>query len=277
MWHLKAASEGYNPINAINGIAELIPIIGLLLSQIEKTLAPISFKVIKAGSMNECIGPIDKAHALNVCDILNKEKTTGVRFPKNLLIPGLKDGILLLGGTCSAMSFDFADRYLRLRKTHSSEIAITALGDEFKTSSVVFRTRQAAFNTISKNHHNPSDDFGKAKIQAMLAFHKRKVVEASEHIYLPHSSSVEKIGKILNRFQQGVFVIRSIQEAENQKDEVQGHSTILIRDGEKQYYYDPGKGVSEIESGYEATTLHKFLREHSRIWNIPSARIYKIS
>src|SRR5690606_27855909 len=129
----------------------------------------------------------------------------------------------LMNGACTAMTFDFANRYLEMRKTHSPEEIIDRIGADYERTSQTLRTRQAAFNAIGKVPGQNPKDFSQAKINAMLRFHNRKIECASEAFNIREKNALAKIRKIMKNYQEGVFIIRSLWPANNDKGEVLGH------------------------------------------------------
>lgn len=227
-------------------------------------------KVIKSGSQSACIGNVDVDKAQDICAMLNRDSEDDVKFR------AYKVSMSIHGGTCSAMAFEFADRYLKAREAGlSAEQTIDRLSPDFKTSNLEFRTRQSAFNTIYKSKQT-AGDFKKAKIASMLRFHQRKVVQASDCFDLDTLYSLKNIEEILQEFQRGVFVIRCISEDNSEKGESHGHSMVLIREDGKNYFYNPGTGVSELDPNYPAGALYKELRKINRQFDIPLGRIYQI-
>lgn len=284
--HCRKAWNERDVVHGLIGLLEIIPFLGAILSFMEMFFASLvtsqeiemaklpafRVKLIKSGSQNDCSGNVETDKAKAICAHLNSSPEKGVAFQEHRVTA------FIMGGTCSAMSFEFADRYLKAKEAGlSPEEAIDRISPDFEQSNLEFRTRQSAFNTICKSMKKEAGDFKKAKIAAMLRFHQRKVVKASDCFDLDKGDSLKKIEKILKQFQQGVFVVRCILENRSEKGEAFGHSTILIRDGGQNYFYDPAKGISELETGYEASVLHELLSAHNRQWGIYSGRIYQIA
>jgi hypothetical protein len=228
-------------------------------------------EIIKPSTDDDCNGSVNLCQAKSVCQKLN-DNPEHVLFHVNTI-----DGYLE-GGACSAMSFDFVDNYLKKRQKMSPEEAIEAIGDNYRKCSEFFRSVQAAFNTICKDPQNPVDDFKKAKIAAMMRLYDRNVIAVSDEINLQNDpmKTLQKINSILKKFSKGVFIIRCIQSANNSKDENYGHSMVLIRDQEKQYFYNPENGVYQLMRGYEDLFLSQFLYDVNNHWAVPKSRFYQI-
>ncbi len=283
--HLKTAWKEKDVTHGLIALLELTPLVGPILSIAERVLASqyypldptsippsfIRFKVLKIGSQNGCNGFVETEKAKKICERLNQKPSNGIHFSKSRLINTINMG------TCSAMAFDFANRYIEMRKTLSPEEVIERIGSDYEHSSQEFRTMQAALDTIHKKKGAVFKDFNQAKMEAMLRFYGRRVIKASEIIDLTQKSMLAKTRKILRDFQQGIFILRIIRPHTNDKGEHYGHTAVLIRDGDKQYFYDPGKGVSEIEQGYESTTLCDALLGFKNMWYTYLGRIYQIT
>jgi hypothetical protein len=240
------------------------------LRYIQSTRNNLKYKVVTPGSQVHCSGSVDRQQAEDYCKRLD-ENNEGIRFPEEKVTD------YLMGGTCSAMTFDFAHNYLEKRKAMDPEAVIELIGPHYDTSSAIFRTRQAAFNTLRKDPDQPPSDFSKAKIASMLKLHDRHIVAASEEFNLDSKKSLDQIKNIFNTFQQGVFVIRCLHPEDNSKGESYGHSLALIRDEDHRYFYDPCEGVYELDKEHEPETVHHLLAQANNNWDIPLARIYQIS
>ena len=283
--HLKTGWKEKEAVHIAIGLLELIPLFGLIATIFEKAVAsqyqpydaysiPARFirsTVVKTGSQNDCSGAVEVDKAKKICERLNQVKPNGIYFSD------AKVDTTISGGTCSAMSFDFANRYMELRKNHTPDEIINLIGSDYERSSQAFRTTQAAFNTIGKAAGETSEDFKQAKIDAMLHLHNRKVILASEPFDLKEQAALTKIRKILREFTEGVFIVRVLLPKDNEKEENFGHSTVLIRDGDRQLFYDPFQGVLNIEKGFESTTLCSLLMNFLAFWEIHAGRIYQIA
>lgn len=234
-----------------------------------------NFKKIKQGTQEKKNGDIRVSVAQYYCESLNEsaEKTHVVFSPSRLQNP-------VSGGTCSAMAFEFADKYLQRRPTMSPEEIFDEISPAFENSTIKFRTRQAVFNTLHKDPKYPSNDFMRDKVGSMLNFYGRSITDSSEMFYMEGPSSEdtqkaqEKIKLFLNDYPEGVFVVRCILFDSNDKGEAYGHSTLLIREKDKSYFYDPNEGVYELPKEPEA--LVGIIKPMMQKWVIPYGRIYKI-
>lgn len=283
--HMKTAWKEKDVIHGMIGVFELLPLVGFIISLFERIIAsrylptdpsaiPLSFiryTVIQPGSQVDCSGAIEIDQAKQICQKLNSKNTNGIFFSESKLVSHLYNG------TCSAMSFDFANRYLELRKTLSPKQAITQIAPDYEKSSQVFRTTQAAFNTICRAPGMDQKDFNRAKIEGMLCLYNRHVVNASEGFDITQNSAISKIRKILKELKPGVHIIRMILPASSDKGEMLGHTTVLIQDEGKQFFYDPCSGTRKLKKGYESTTLCKFFHTFQQAWNTYSGRFYQIA
>ncbi len=238
------------------------------------------FKKIKHGNQAQNAGEIRVQLAQKYCEKLNEysEETHVVFSPSRLQNP-------ISGGTCSAMAFDFADKYLDKRPTMTPDEIFDEIAPRFENSSLLFRTRQAVFNTLRKDDRYPPADFMRDKVGSMLRAYGRSITDSSEMFYMKdtltlNSSSKEikqamkKIEQFLNEHSEGVFVIRCVVLEDNDKGELFGHSTTLIREKDKSYFYDPNEGIYELPKETEA--LVDILKPMMQKWCVPFGRIYRI-
>lgn len=284
--HLQIAWKERDIIHGTIALFELIPLIGLLVSIFEKFLAsqyhpfdpsaiPASFvryTVIKEGSQEGCLGSVEVEKAKRICQELNKKNTNGVYFSESKIPDQIS------GGTCSSMAFDFANRYLEMRKNASPEEIFEKIGSDYSQSSQDFRTTQAAFNAIGMAPGaDPPKDYNRAKIDAMLRFYNRRVIAASDEIDIQNNGAIAKMKKVLREFKEGVFIFRILMPGDNEKGEIQGHSTVLIRNGNQMFFYEPCSGIIQIDEGYESTSLSRFLFYFNQSWHTNLARLYQIA
>lgn len=239
------------------------------------TLKKEDFKKIKEGTQEENRGEIDVSLAQDYCDALNdlSEKTHVAFSADRLQNP-------LTGGTCSAMAFEFINDYLTNRLSSNPEKIIHEMGDKYQRSSEKFRTHQAVFNTLHRDAQYPSDDFMRDKIGAMLRFYDRTITDASERFYIEFGTkneieqAKETIASFLDNYPEGIFVVRSILFGTNDKGEEYGHSTVLIREPDKTFFYDPNQGIFELSN--ESQDVVDILKPMMQKWVVPFGRIYKV-
>lgn len=254
-------------------------------SDIERTSSPESesvvrnpyFQKMKSGNQNECSGPIDFGLAEDYCEALNDlVDSTNIVFSKERLVENLT------GGTCSAMAFQFADDYLQRKPYFPTEQIINEICEKYKHSKTAFRTIQAAFNTLHRDSRYPSEDFLCDKVASMLRFYDRYISNASELFYIESCASeedkdaYEKIGSFLDKFSEGVFVIRCVLLEDNDKGEAYGHTTLLIKTPMEQYFYDPDEGIFKLTKDVEIEALHQLVKRMMLKSAVPFGRIYKI-
>lgn len=234
-------------------------------------------KSIKTGSQLDCQGSIEMDESKKICRELNSRRPNGVEFRESAITEP-KVG----GGTCSAMAFDFAARYLQHRRVLPPQFAIEQITVDdwqmsgYERSSPTFRIRQAAFNTISKTQE-ASSDFKRDKIDAMVHLHNLSVVNALEEIDMSQPDAAVKFAEVLETSGNGVFVLRVLKPDTNEKEEAHGHSAILIHEDEiEPHFYDPCDGLHEIERPFEAMTLAKICGVWEQRWQTNQVRLYQI-
>lgn len=263
--------KNFNLLSYTNTAAAILSATALSLAYTSyHYLTAPPYKVIKEGSQTLNKGEIDWVQAHKTTEKLNKF-VKGVVFLKNALTPFIE------GGTCSAMAFEFLDQYLLHREKLSPEKVIETISPNFETSSLFFRTRQAAFNTIQKDPEHPVSDFRRAKIEAMLKLYNIKVLDASDEVDITEKESLHKIKTILKKFENSFLILRILRPSKNHKEEKYGHSMVLIRDQGREYFYEPNQGVIEINKKYTAKAIHEFLIKLEDSWGISHASFYQVS
>lgn len=253
------------------------PIQSIQLCAMQTSPQSLYSKKIKSGSQNQCDGSIDSDLAEEYCDALDElKKNTNIGYSKDRLVT------ILTGGTCSAMAFQFADDYIRRKSHQSVEEIIDEISPKYEHSCKTFRTNQAVFNTLHRDSHHPSDDFMRDKVASMLRFYDYSLTDVSDLFYIESCSQEElsqarsKIESFLTQFPEGVFVIRCILMENNDKGEAYGHTTLLIKTNEKQYFYDPDEGIFQLAQGNEIEGFYRLVKSMMLKIIIPYGRIYKI-
>lgn len=233
------------------------------------------FQKIRQGSQDQCDGPIHFALANDYCEAMDdlKEKTR-IGFAKERLVE------VLTGGSCSAMSFQFADDYLKRKAYLTPQKIINEISPEYEHSKKKYRTIQAVFNTLHRA--SLTEDFLYDKIDAMLKFYDRSLTDASELFFVESCKSeddeknLNMIQSFLDQFPEGVFVVRSIHPQVNDKGEAYGHTTIFIKTPETCYFYDPDEGIYKLTKDYENEGLYVLVKQMMLKILTPFGRIYKI-
>lgn len=228
-------------------------------------------EVIFAGTQLDCNGKVDLTQAEEIRKELNKN-CEGVDFDSKFLLSNLN------GGTCSAMSFDFLKQYFIIKNkmgANSAERIFHSIKPKYQTSSLEFRTVQAALNTISKNPNHSVPDFKMAKIAAMLSLYGLRVSDVIGETDLIESDCQNSIKRLLQRVNDQACVIRMIQPINNHKEEFHGHTMILIRECNKTYLYDPNDGVLKLRNAHEWEDLYNSFKKTDNHSHVPSIRFYR--
>ena len=153
-------------------VKEFIQMLEAWSSRIYCQIALIFYHAItvREGSQRGCIGPVAWGQVQQICNQLNAQRIQGVFFNAMAVEPNIH------GGTCSAMTLDYIDQYLKLKAQGKTSFeALIKISPRYRTSSQEFMNHQAAFNTISKQPQENSPDFKRDKIAAMLKLFQRKV------------------------------------------------------------------------------------------------------
>ncbi len=226
---------------------------------------------IHEGSQLDCNGPIEANRAQQICEQLNGQHIQGVFFNKRTIAPVIR------GGTCSAMTFDNIDQFLKRKTGHNSSYhVLRKIAPRYTASSQEFKIRQAAFNTISKHPQETSPDFKRDKIAAMLKLFQRRVGYCSEEIQIDDHDSYSKILKTIKNLPHGAFVVRTLAYENNIKEERDGHSLAFFNQIDGQFVYDPNHGTFQLNSSHSPKKLHELLKEVNDNFRVPSIRFYQV-
>ncbi|MBS3904583.1 MAG: hypothetical protein KGZ39_04595, partial [Simkania sp.] len=208
--------------------------------------------------------------ARRICHILNQQ-------PVSIQFNSTKLSGFMSGGSCSAMAMQFLLHYCTLSGTGAFRSPKQLLTYILKhlNSYEELQAVQAALNTLEKTED--SDDFNRAKIEAMVSPYGYQVTQSSEVISLLDTQSFEAFQHAIDALpKDGVFFLRSILPSNNLKEEIHGHSTILIRDNGYSFFYDPNNGVKGMKSEKGIKVLYNdVLHSHLR-FNAPILRIHQL-
>ncbi len=254
-------------------VKEFIQLLEAWSSRIYCQIALIFYHAItiRVGSQNYCLGPIESHRVQQICTQLNADRIQGVFFNTVSAEPNM------CGGTCSAMTLDYIDQYLRL-KAHgkTSFESLIKISPRYRTSSQEFMNHQAAFNTISKHPQENSSDFKRDKIAAMLKLFQRRVGVCSEEIQMDAPDAGDKILKNIDVLPKGVFVVRALAYEQNVREEREGHSIAFINEEDGLFLYDPNHGTTQLKAGYSAERVHLMLKDVHEAFAVPSVRMYQV-
>ncbi len=226
---------------------------------------------LREGSQNYCLGPIESHRVQQICNQLNTDRIQGVFFNTVTAERNMR------GGTCSAMTLDYIDQYLRL-KAHgkTSFESLIKITPRYRTSSQEFMNHQAAFNTISKHPQEISSDFKRDKIAAMLKLFQRRVGVCSEEIRMDAPDARDKILRNMAVLPKGVFVVRALAYEQNAREEREGHSMAFINEEDGLFLYDPNHGTTQLKPGHSAEQVHLMLKDVHEAFEVPSVRMYQV-
>lgn len=228
-------------------------------------------------NQNFCNGSINKKEAREKIETLNKNPAEEIEFdPKEIEA----DNFELEGGTCTAMSLEFLNKYFQIKKamreeqlplTHENlKERIIQLKAEFATSSPKFRTRQAAYNAIRVKDCKRQLDYSLNKMQSIANDYSFQLHPVSEEISALKEESA-KTGE------EGAFLIRILRPDQNKKLEMYGHSMVYINEHGICVFYDCNCGAFDLgKSDHKRFVLNKF-DECVTNCRVTRARFYRVS
>lgn len=202
---------------------------------------------------------MDKVEAIRA-DLAAKAPL-GIHFNSSKVINRIE------GGTCSAMSLEFIDFYMKTKSLNE---------EQFATSSKKRRDLQAAFNTIEVIPLESSIDYSKNKIQSLANFYSLEIDHSSPEIDIAAMSHAKEIAKEVEALPDGVFLIRIIKPEDNDKLECNGHSLAIIKEEGLCLFYDPNFGVQNLSQVDPSTALFNNFKTCLKMFGISKARFYQL-
>lgn len=234
------------------------------------------------GNQARCNGPVAIDKVKSICVKLNTNPPTGIQFNQE------KVGDSVEGGTCTAMSLEFLDSYLKAKKlsvqTSDNRSAmfidkIVELGQKFSSSSEEMRNRQAAYNTIEvqldKSLVNKAD-YSKNKMQAIANYHSLTIDHASPEIDTKELNDKSELAKEVDALPEGAFLVRIIKPANNEKLEEHGHSVVYIKENGLGIFYDPNYGARNVSPSKHSEILFEGFKSYFQSFEINKARFYRL-
>ncbi len=216
---------------------------------------------------------VDSPLTTDICERLNARAPASTSFHPEKLSPFLHDG------ACTALSMNFAMRYLVLAFTQAFEEEDSLMSFiQFHFGSFYeFCAAQAALNTLEKQGEE-SSDFLKDKAEAIVSLYGQTISYASPSIDLEDDCSLATFREIMLTLPDGVFFLRSILPADNAKGEEHGHSAILVKKGSATYFYDPNYGLEKLDKKWSKAVkkiYHHIFNSHLQ-FHTPILRIYQL-
>ncbi len=183
-------------------------------------------------------------------------------------------------GTCTAMALDFLARYINVAKpqTNLSDRIRTIFSFEhyYKSNSITFVSRQAAFNTITiesdarKNFER--DLLKELKMKALANYHQIELSAITSTIKPSELESTPGcLQTIVDELPDGEYVLRLVQPEENEKQEAFGHTMIVIKDKDLSIFYDNAEGALKVNykklgSVIEERCKIRFVNKDKNLW-----------
>jgi hypothetical protein len=278
---------GHHLIAAI----EFIPILGQIAMLVEWVAFQVMFhpdsldstpqkELLFKGTQEQCDGAVNPTKVLRLVNNLNQRKEHGIVFNQRKIVP------LISGGTCTAMAFDFAENFFKLRKVHvmtghySNNLflnSIRNLGQRFANSSEEMRIEQAAFNTIEVMSHLSERDIAKNKVQSLANLHNFKIDHASEEISVDRDNYERIVKEEVSKLPDGLYLLRTIEPYDNVKREMHGHSMIYVKNQKEGFFYDPNEGTRYMKEVDHLSELSRVLTNCHRLFNTSKARFYRLA
>ncbi len=271
-------------------VIEFVPLLGQIAMLIEWVAFQILLdqgslgnmprkELLFKGTQIQSEGWLNPERASRLVDYLNQRRESGIVFNQSRITPFIN------GGTCTAMSLDFAEEFFKLRKVHvmigkhSDDLflnSIRDLGQRFAESSEEMRTRQAAFNAIEVISHPPGMDVAKNKVQSLVNLHGFKVDHSSCEIQVDRADYERTLKEEESKLPDGLYLLRTVKPFNNVREELHGHSMIYVKNQKEGFFYDPNEGAKYMRNFDHLSELSAALAKCCRIFDTSRARFYRL-
>jgi len=231
---------------------------------------------IFTGTQAGCDGPVSTAAVESIRVELEQQSPAEIHFNQG------KVSDYLSGGTCTAMSLEFLRSYFKIKKICRDKLDcrpktilrdIARIGKKFAASSKKMRNRQAAYNTIEVMKLDDAIDFSRSKIQALVNYHFFTVDYTSQELDV---DNIYALSNEVNCLPKGIFLIRILKHADNEKLEDYGHSLAYIKEDNLSLLYDPNYGARNLSASEHAKVLFEFFQQSFHAFQVKKARFYRL-
>lgn len=247
---------------------------------------PVSIQLF-AGSQDNHNGTASIEKVESIRKRLLSQSACGISFNPNKVSGTITEG------TCSAMALEFASAYAKRKEDLSKKIIeivgslqsiskllllfeIKKLGENFQTSSEEMRVRQAAYDTIEVIPTLQNIDLHRGKIQSIANYHNFKITFATEIINAEMLSCPEDIRQYVS-LPNGIYLLRTLKPAPNEKLEQYGHSTIYIQEDNCKIFYDPNRGAYDLTEEDIVTKFFTIFQTQWLMYQNNTIRLYRLS
>lgn len=219
---------------------------------------------IFAGNQSYCDGVVNVPEAKKIVEALSSDILHAIPKIQEVTFQEKKITATLEGGVCTVMALIFATKYFEIQNQKLKSLhffhKLVALKEICKTATPFMRTRQAAFNTITV-HFSEKADLTKAKIAALVRYHGLIVGHSSEETDIQSPDAKAKLETSIALLPYGIYLLRHLKPANNDKKEEYGHSMIYIKTAQDQLFYDPNIGLySNVNNSHIYGSLTYYFR-----------------
>ncbi|MGE3954882.1 MAG: hypothetical protein AB7F31_06845 [Parachlamydiales bacterium] len=135
-----------------------------------------------------------------------------------------------------------------------------------------YRIQQAAFNAFSLTDRN--GDHSVEKISAFVRYYGLEVEEST--LQLTVDSSLSLKGP-LGLMGPGLYLLRIVKGADNDRGEVHGHSAIVVKMGTSILYFDVNYGLYGGEAGKIAHLMGELLRANKERFDLDYFQFHRLA
>lgn len=203
--------------------------------------------------------------------ILNELNDTPVKF--NFI----ESDASVTGGTCSAMSLDFAARFLCQchpeQGLSARKKCISSLAPFYVKTNSHFCSLQYVYNSIAEKS-DTSDNMLHKRMQSLADFYNLKLEPATNSFKID-TWNPDSMKKEIQSLVPGSYIFRGIH-LEN-REEIHGHTSSFTigNKGELSMHYDPNYGATEMKD--KISSMIYRLLEFAKTWNLQIGRFYHVT
>lgn len=219
-----------------------------------------------------CLVPTETTK--EIFNFINTHREEGIVFNPDKIVERIQ------GGICSAISLSFALAYAELRQAISPDDPLfidhlAALGYDYGTATKKLISHQLAFNTIEVVKGIKNIDYARNKVQSLANLYGLQITYASKVIDIENRNREVILKSEVEQLAPGIYLIRTLEPANNEKLEIKGHSNIYIKEKNVAFLYEPNKGLSILKPPHHEQLLQNLCLNYHR-FHVHLVRFYKL-
>lgn len=219
---------------------------------------------------------VSRKKVKKVFDIINQQSAPGITFNES------KIANEVVGGNCTAQALDLANLYSKKRNLLGPDPTIKdyrncmrSLRKNFQSSNKKRRIIQAAFNTIEVVKGLEEVNYSRNKMQSLANLYGFEINYASNQ-FVTHKNTLEELKEEMNRMPQGIYLLRVLCPANNDKYEKHGHTMVYVKEKDIGFFYDPNYGEKDLFEKDHAEIIHEALLQNFQSFQVSEAYFYRL-